>query len=261
MGETVSERVDTELVQDGTLLRVRFQAPKGNVLTSALLSRIESALSDHADDQSLKLVALEGEGESFSYGASVEEHQKDRVEHMLSTFHALVRRLVTYPLPVAALVRGRCLGGAFELTLACRFVLARHDAVFACPEVKLGVFPPVLAALGWERLGGPLTERLALTGAEMGAREACNVGWVTEVAEDPVAAVFQLHERCFRSHSAFAIRQTLEALRRGSGAVERVGSLLTAIEKQYLHRVVRSHDGNEGISAFLEKRPPNWTHA
>lgn len=257
----MSERVQTELVEDGTLLFVRFHAPKGNVLTSELLLRIESALSEYVDHRTLKLVALEGEGENFSFGASVEEHQRDRVEHMLSTFHSLVRRLVTYPLPVAAVVRGRCLGGAFELALACRFVLARHDAVFACPEVKLGVFPPVLAALGWERLGGPLTERLALTGGEMGAREACNVGWVTEVASDPVTALRELHERSFRPRSAFAIRQTLEALRRGSGAVERVGSLLAAIEKQYLHRVVRSHDGNEGITAFLEKRSPDWTHA
>ncbi|MBZ5522125.1 MAG: enoyl-CoA hydratase/isomerase family protein, partial [Acidobacteriia bacterium] len=51
-----------------------------------------------------------------------------------------------YPVPVAALVEGRCLGGAFELALCCHFVFAARSAVFACPEIKLGVFPPVLAA-------------------------------------------------------------------------------------------------------------------
>jgi DHA2 family multidrug resistance protein len=67
---------------------------------------------------------------------------------MLAAFHRTIRAVAAFPVPVAALVEGRCLGGAFELALACHYLFAKESAVFACPEVKLGVVPPVLAVLG-----------------------------------------------------------------------------------------------------------------
>ncbi len=252
--------IDTRIVEGGSLLRITFQREKGNVLTGTLMRGIETALADHAHFREIKCVAIEGEGNNFSFGASVEEHRRDQAPEMLATFHSLVRRLVTYPLPVAAIVRGRCFGGAFELALACRFVFASPGAVFACPEVKLGVFPPVLAALGPTRLGLPLAERLALTGGELRAEEGRASGFVTEIAEDPVKAFLEFHRKSFESASAFAIRQTLDALRHGSRIVELL-PVLSLIERRYVRRVVESHDGNEGIAAFLEKRKPNWRHA
>jgi cyclohexa-1,5-dienecarbonyl-CoA hydratase len=261
--ELVNERVQCELLEDGALLRVVFERDKGNVLTGALMRQIDGALAEHADAKALRLVTLEGAGKHFSFGASVEEHRKDQAAAMLTTFHALIRRVAKYPVPVAAVVRGRCLGGAFEVALACQLVFAAPDAVFACPEIKLGVVPPVLAALGPLRLGQPTAARLLLSGADFDAKAALACGWLTELAAegtDPFATARAWYQKHLAELSAFAIRQGTEALRRGSALTAAVGATLSDIEHLYVDRLLPSFDGNEGIEAFLAKRKPSWRH-
>lgn len=260
----MKEEVRSELSEDGALLRIVFERDGGNVLSGALMRQLDAVLAEHANDPHLKLVTLEGHGKHFSFGASVEEHQKDQAAEMLATFHALIRRLVKYPVPTAAIVRGRCLGGAFEVALACRFVFASAGSVFACPEIKLGVLPPVLAALGPARLGQTWTERLLLTGCDLDAKTAEGLGFVTALAPegvDPVEHAREWYGRNLKGLSAFSLRQATEALRRGSKLVEAVGDSLASIEKLYLERLLPSHDGNAGITAFLNKQKPLWRDA
>lgn len=257
----MKESVRAELLEDGALLRVVFERDAGNVLTGALMRQLDAALAEHVHDAHLKLVTLEGHGKHFSFGASVEEHQKEHAAEMLATFHALVRRIVRYPVPTAAVVRGRCLGGAFEVALACRFVFASQSSIFACPEIKLGVFPPVLAALGPPRLGQTWAERLLLTGCELDAKTAEQIGFATALApegSDPFDVVREWYERNLKELSAYSLRQATEAVRRGSKLVEAVGDGLAGIEKLYLERLLPSHDGNAGISAFMQKQKPVW---
>lgn len=261
---------ETRLIQastldDGTFLEIVLDAPKGNVLSMAMMDQIRAALAEHAGDPGLKAVMLRGGGGVFSFGASVPEHQSERAPAMLAAFHALVRQVVAYPAPIVALVEGRCLGGAFELVLASHAVLATEDAVFACPEVKLGVFPPVLAALGHLRLGAATAERLVFTGAELSARRAYDQGLVAEIAPKDAASVREWGlgwvRRTFGGLSAFAIREAVYAARAGSGLLAAAHRPLDALEARYLERILPSHDGNEGIAAFLEKRTPRWRDA
>ena len=256
--------VRTDRIGNGAVLRVVLSGEKGNVLTRALLSELDGVLAAHAGDPHLKLVLFEGAGRHFSFGASVEEHRKAHVRAMLMTFHSVIRRLVGYPIATAALVRGRCLGGAFELALACNFILATEDARFACPEIALGVFPPVLAALGPLRLGGAWTDRLVITGAELDIRTAESIGLVTERIPDgvdPLEHAMEWFATRMEKHSAFALRQALAATRRGSEIALPVTRTLGELERLYLERTVTSLDGNEGIEAFLAKRPPRWSDA
>lgn len=239
----------------GGLLHVAFARDKGNVLTSALLRELDAALAQV--DAHTKLVVFEGAGKHFSFGASVEEHRREAVGPMLATFHGFIRRLCACPVPTAALVRGKCLGGAFELALACTFVFAAPDAVFSCPEITLGVFPPVLAALGPSRLGAAWTDKLALTGGELDAETARGLGFVTALASD-LGEVERWYEEKLAPRSAWALRVALEATRRGAG---RRDELIEELERLYLERIVPSHDGDEGIEAFLAKRPPRWEDA
>lgn len=259
--EAYDRSIDVTLGEDGTLLQIRLNRPKGNVLTQAMMREIGEALASHRDNPELRLVVLRGAGAHFSFGASIEEHQQDRVREMLRDFHALARAIAAYPLPVAAVVEGRCLGGAFELVLCCHLVFATSSARFACPEVKLGVFPPVLAAAGAVRLGGALTERLVLTGQEIDAAEAHRAGFVAEVFDDTAPVddrVLAWYRATLRPLSAYALRQAVSAARRGSGLVAALGGTLDEIERQYLDRVAASHDGNEGIEAYLARRSPVW---
>ena len=245
--------------QDGAVLRLVLDRPKGNVLSMALLGELRTALAAHRDDPHLKLVLVSGAGGNFSYGASVEEHRRVEAPAMLATFHAAIREVAAYPVPVAALVEGMCLGGAFELTLACHIVMATPRATFGCPEIKLGVFPPVLAAAGSVRLGGALAESLLLTGSTLSAEAAERAGFVTIVSdEEPERAALDWFCAHLRPLSAFAIRQGTKAIRRASGLLDALAAPLESAERQYVDEVLESHDGLEGIEAFLARRPPAW---
>lgn len=260
----MSEHVRTELLEGGGLLRVVFERPGGNVLTGAVMRELDQTLAAHEADPHLKLVTVEGQGKHFSFGASVEEHRRDQAAGMLSTFHALIRRIARYPVATAAVVRGRCLGGAFEVALACRFVFAASGAVFACPEIKLGVVPPVLAALGPSRLGAPWAERLLLTGAELPGSKAEAIGFVTELAPegtDPWDSARAWFVASLQGLSAWSLRQGVAALALGTGLEVATGDTLDRVEELYLGRLLPSHDGNAGIEAFLAKAQPEWRDA
>ncbi|HUJ25908.1 MAG TPA: enoyl-CoA hydratase/isomerase family protein [Myxococcales bacterium] len=250
-----------ELLENGTLLHISL----GKILTGESMARIERELAAQQNNRSLRMAVLQGAGANFSYGASVEEHRPATAPHMLKALSRLVKAIAHYPAPVAALVQGKCLGGGFELALACHLLFATPDAQLGCPEVKLGVFPPVLAALGPWKLGGWLTQRLVLTGETIDAR-----GFATAIFEkDPLAEFLDWYRKGPAKLSAEALRNAALATRweeRGSAPrrAEAEGrsigdARIDELERLYLDRVLPSHDGNEGIEAFVGRREPQWT--
>ena len=253
--------VRSTIREEGRLLELVLDRPKGNILDMAMMGELQAALAEHTANAHLRLVVLRGAGGHFSFGASVEEHHATRAAQMLATFHALCRQVAAYPVPVAALVDGQCLGGAFELAICCHLVFAGPKAAFGCPELKLGVFPPVLAAIGALRLGGALAERLLLTGESIDAETARRCGLVAQVFVegdfgDALRNWFSTH---LAGKSAWALRQAVQALRpSGTGLLEALGAPLDRLERLYLDRIVTSHDGNEGLAAFSERRQPVW---
>lgn len=259
-GETRFETLGVERLEGGAVLRVLLDKPKGNVLDSRMMGELSRVLEEHEGDADLKLVVLRGAGGHFSFGASVEEHQRDQVPDMLATFHRLIRQLAAYPVPVAALVEGQCLGGGFELVLVCHLLFATPSARFACPEIKLGVFPPVLAAVGAERLGSFPAERMLLSGEPLRAEEAARLGWLTRLLEgdDPEEELLAWYRKALAGLSSFSLRQGTAAVRRETGWLDRLDTALERAERRYLDELVPSHDGNEGIEAFLERREPAW---
>jgi cyclohexa-1,5-dienecarbonyl-CoA hydratase len=258
--ESSSPIVNATLLDDGTLLRLVLDRPKGNVLTLDMMKALSEALTLQSANPRLRMVFIRGAGNHFSFGASVEEHRKEQAPSMLAGFHAMIRQVAAYPVPVAALVEGSCLGGAFELILACHFVFAAPSANFGCPEIKLGFFPPVLAAIGAHRLGGPLAEKLIVTGATIDAVAAEKSGLISAVftTDNTENELVEWYRRNLLPLSAFSIRQANRAARIGSGLVAALQAPLEAIERQYVVEVLSSNDGNEGISAFIERRKPAW---
>ena len=252
--------IETDLLEDGRLLRLNLNAPKGNVLSQAMMIEMSTALFEHRHDRRLRLVLLTAGGKDFSFGASVEEHRREQVASMLATFHELVRNVAAYPVPIAAVVQGQCLGGAFEVILACHLIFATRNASFACPEVKLGVLPPVLASIGPLRLGHPVCERMLLTGGALSAEAAERIGFVARLLNEnsPQSEVVSWFQEAMAPLSAFAVRQATKVSRRSSGILEALEAPLSLAERQYLEEVVSSRDGNEGIAAFLERRKPIW---
>lgn len=260
--ERAANGVRTAWLAEGRVFDLCLDEPKGNVLSTEMMTAIRAALHEAEKRTDLHMVLLRAAGNHFSFGASVEEHRRDQAAAMLASFHQLIREVATFPVPVVALVQGRCLGGAFELVLACHEVLASDNAVFACPEIKLGVFPPVLAAIGPTRLGAAWTERLLLTGGDLSAAQAQALGWVggaLSLEEPLVEQGLAWHQAHLAGLSAQALRQGVKASRRGMRT--QLGEVLDDLETQYVREVVESHDGNEGIEAFIARRKPRWTDA
>lgn len=258
----MAELVFAEKRLDGKVLWLELRAGKGNVLAGAVLQELVAHLQSYQDDLQLRCAVITGAGNHFSFGASVEEHQRDQAAAMLATFHAAIRAVAGFPVPVVAAVQGKCLGGAFEVALACHVVLAAPTAQFACPEIKLGVFPPVLAVLGPLRLGSALSERLLLTGAEIDAAAAARSGFAEILSGDAFeAAVLGWVERNFAGLSGYCLRVATAASRQTTAMQMALGPDLDAAEQRYLQQLLPSHDGNEGIAAFLARRSPQWRDA
>ncbi|PYR57647.1 MAG: cyclohexa-1,5-dienecarbonyl-CoA hydratase, partial [Acidobacteria bacterium] len=129
-----------------------------------MVQALQSALESIEPNPHLKLITIEGDGPDFSFGASVPEHAPDEIARVLPEMHALIERLLDAPAVTAAIVRGRCLGGGFELALACDFIFAAADAVMGLPEIALGVFPPAASALLPVRIGAARATRAIVTG-------------------------------------------------------------------------------------------------
>lgn len=254
----MTARVGVAFNPDQTRAAFRIFHPKGNIITAAMVDALRGALEPLAQNPHLKLLSIEGSGDDFSFGTSIPEHAPDRIADVLVRMHALVEDLLEAPAVTAAIVRGRCLGGGFELALACDFIFAADDAVLGLPEVALGVFPPAAAALLPIRVGAARATRAILTGEPAGAREWTQAGVIELTApadqlEQEVERWFDLH---LRRKSAAALRHAAAAVRLSTLA--HVRATLPELERLYLQDLMRTHDAAEGIAAFVEKRYPDW---
>ena len=232
----------------------------GNILDRALIHKLGANLRALAKDGRLKAIVLRGSGAHFSYGASVEEHMPSQVGRMLPDFHALLRLIDELPLPpVIAAVRGRCLGGGFELALACDRILVEEDAQLGCPEIRLGVFPPAAAALLPLRVNAGRAAELLVSGRLLDGREAGELGIADHVAESGGLdfAVETLVDQTLVPLSAAAVRQARHACRHPWHAA--LHRRLPELERQYLEDLMATVDALEGLEAFLAKRKPAWS--
>jgi cyclohexa-1,5-dienecarbonyl-CoA hydratase len=178
---------------------------------------------------------------------------------MLSAFHGLFRAMLAASVPTAAVVRGQCLGGGLELASFCTRVFAAPDAKLGQPEIKLGVVAPLASFWLPERVGRSAAEDLLLTGRSVGADEARALRLVDEVADDPTAAALGWARTHLGPLSASSLRHAQRLAR--AGVALRFDQEIAAAERAYRDELMKSADANEGLRAFLEKRPARWSDA
>ncbi len=250
--------IRAERTNGGAVLHLWLAAPKANVLDQKALSGIEGALEKEGAAPELKAIVFEGEGANFSFGASVAEHTKERAPAMLAQFHGVFRQLAEAAVPTCAIVRGQCLGGGLELASWCTWIVASPDAKFGQPEVKLSVFPPMGSILLPWRVGGRAALDLCVSGRSIDAATALQWGLVSAVADDPSA----WWEKFFAENIEGASAVGLRFSERGARArlARMLDDELPELERIYLAELMETHDANEGIAAFLERRPPRFTH-
>jgi cyclohexa-1,5-dienecarbonyl-CoA hydratase len=251
-----TEKIQQKTSHDGQVAELTLCAPKGNVLDRQMMAELTRAIAATAARDEVKALVFRGEGSHFSFGASVEEHRKELVPEMLDTFHGLLRSLIESGKPALALVQGQCLGGGLELVSLCHWIFAAPAARFGQPEINLAVFAPAASLILPHRVGQSAADDLLLSGRSITAEEACRIGLVHEVAEDPSAALDEHLVRHLLPKSATALRFAARASRHEMhrAFLENIGSL----ESTYVRELMETRDANEGIQAFLDKRPAVW---
>lgn len=242
----------------GAWRRLVLDAPPGNILSLALVRELAAALDAAAARSGLRWLTIEGANGQFSYGASIPEHLPAPMREVLPATHAVLRQLLAFPAPTAALVEGRCLGGGFELALACDDILASAAATFGLPEVTLAAFPPAAAALLPVRVGASRASRAIVSGDTQAAGYWHDAGLLSMTAGTTgvLDAARSWFDRHFASRSAVALSHAALASR----AVWRlpVERAIASGEARYLEALLATDDAVEGVTAWMEKRPPQW---
>lgn len=248
------------LKKEGRVATLAIDRPPLNILDIATLERLDQAIGELAGDPELQLVFVRGAGErAFSVGVSVQDHTLDKIDSMLGSLHSAIRRLRDLPAVTVAAVAGHCLGGGMELALGCDLVLATEDAKFGLPEIKLGCFPPVAAALYPSLLGAPRTLELILTGRTFDCAEADRLGLLSRrLPTGGLEAGMQEFAAEITAQSAEVTRLAKRAV--AAGRDRSFSEALTETERLYCEDLARTEDLTEGIAAFLDKRPPVWKH-
>jgi cyclohexa-1,5-dienecarbonyl-CoA hydratase len=234
------------------IARITLNAPPLNILTSALHGELEQALKSlrARDDHNAVVISSAIPG-VFSAGADVREHiGRENCERMLKAAHAMLAELLRAPVPTIALVEGKCLGGGFELALACDQIRCGKEATFGTPEITLGCYPPAALALAW-KLPSLLAAELfqsgrTISGAELASRAGASLRGLEDI------------EQTYTNLPRGPLVQATRLLRAGSA--ERFLAAVGGIEQAYLKQLLQLHDAREGPEAFLAKRKPDWDH-
>ncbi|MBE7454444.1 MAG: enoyl-CoA hydratase/isomerase family protein [Kofleriaceae bacterium] len=245
---------------DGAFVELRLRRPPRNVLDGAALDTLAALAADLAGPAhaAVRAILLTADGPSFSVGASVPEHARAHAAAMLGRFHRAIRALVACDLPIIAAVRGHCLGGGLELALCATRIVAHPDAQLGQPEILLGALAPVASVLLPRLVGQARAEALLVSGARVDAAAAHALGLVAAIADEPEAAAAAWIRANLAPLSARSLRLATRAARRA--LVRDLDTLLPELERLYAEELSPTHDAEEGVRAFLEKRAPRWEH-
>jgi len=240
---------------------ITINRPPLNILSIGTFEMLEAALESLSRGEGVDIVVLRSAGErAFSAGAEVADHIPERAPAMLAAFHRVARRLLSMDAVSVAAVKGLALGGGMELALCCDIILASEDAQFGQPEILLGSFPPIAAALLPLCVGRHHAADIVLTARRLSAFEALALGLASRVA--PAADFERELGRLIdslRAGSGPVMRLAVKALR-GSRAAE-LSVALAANERIYVDELLGLDDAREGVEAFLQKRKPRWKGA
>ncbi len=253
------EKINVEFLYNDSVARVVLDDGKANILDGIMMGEITEFLRSLKDKKEIKLVTFEGEGNNFSYGASVAEHTKEKAAEMLEGFHQMFFALIDLHIPTLAKLSGQCLGGGFELPLACNFIFADNSAKVGQPEIILGVFAPPASVILPLKVGNAKADELLITGRIISADEAKSMGLVNEVFEDKAAmdaATDEWIRKNILGKSASSLRYATRAARASFDFF--MLKYLPLFADMYVKELMETHDANEGINSFLEKRKPVW---
>ncbi|MDP6852423.1 MAG: enoyl-CoA hydratase-related protein [Candidatus Marinimicrobia bacterium] len=233
-----------------------------NALNQTVLEELSGIVNEVAEDNSIRAVILTGQGEkTFIAGADIKEMAEMNTKEAIQFSKLgqdLTVKIETLHIPVIAAVNGFALGGGCEFALACQIRYASENALFGQPEVGLGL---IAGFGGTQRLprivGKGLALEILLSGNSISADDAAGIGLVNKVfpQETLMPSVLKIAEK-ITSNAPTAISKTIASVNKGLEVTLNEG---LSIEQEEFSSLFDTQDTKEGLSAFIEKRKPNFT--
>ena len=237
--------------------RICLNNPPLNIIDILMMEELAEALTEIESRSDITTAILTGSQKAFSVGVDVAAHTSERVEQMLAKFHAVTRALIGSKKVSIAAVHGHCLGGGAELAMVCDLVYTSELATWGFPEIKLGCYPPVAVTALAALVGQKHAADLVLTGRTITGKEAASIGLANSVVpEIDLEHAVQNSVDHLSQLSPAALAVTKKAIYAWDSIHFDKG--LARAEKIYFDDLMKTEDAQEGINAFLEKRPPAW---
>ncbi|HHT9119135.1 MAG TPA: enoyl-CoA hydratase-related protein [Candidatus Hypogeohydataceae bacterium YC41] len=237
---------------------LRINHPPVNALSRQAMLELDKAL---AELKGAKVIIITGTGNFFSAGADIKELAQfssvQEVMRFAQQYHEILRRIELSPIPVIASINGHCLGGGLELAMACHIRIAAEAVKLGQPEINLGIIPGAGATQRLPRLiGKGRALEMLLTGEPLTAEEAKAIGLINHVTK-PMILLEETKFLAKRLHGkpAIAMGLIIEAVEWGLPRPLAEG---LELETKLFSRSFLTEDSQEGIRAFLEKRPPSF---
>ncbi len=250
------------LERRGPVAVLRFNRPdKLNAMTARMKEEIIAALRELEADDSVRVAVCTGAGDkAFVAGADINEFRDRTALEAWDIYHRpfLYDAVDRFPKPLIASINGYCLGGGCELVMACDIRIASDRAEIGQPEINIGIIPGGGGSQRLPRLVGlGKAMQLILTGDRIPAEEAHRVGLVDEVVphERLEARTMEVANR-IAEKSPVAVRLAKQAVKASARMPLEEG---LRYEQTLFSLVFTTRDKDEGVRAFLEKRPPRFT--
>ncbi len=244
----------------GAVTLITLNRPQAlNALNTQVLADLIAAFAEYDRDDSQRCAVLTGSEKAFAAGADIKEMQARSFADMYAgNFFAGWERVTATRKPWIAAVNGFALGGGCEVAMMADFIIAGDGAKFGQPEIKLGVTPGMGGSQRLTRaIGKAKAMEMCLTGRMMGAEEAERSGLVARVV--PAA---DLIDEALKTATAIAAMPPLAAIATKemvNAAFETTLAQGILFERRLFHGLFGTEDQTEGMAAFVEKRPGNWS--
>ncbi len=239
------------------------QPEKHNAFDEHVIAELSEIFSGLAQDTSVKVMILQSTGRNFSAGADL-----DWMKRMADYGHAenvrdsnaladMLHKLNFLPMPTIARVQGAAMGGGAGLVCCCDIAIASDKASFAFSETRLGLLPATISPYVLQSIGAQAARRYFLTAERFDARRAQMLGMVSEVLEeDELDEKITFLVATILANSSEAVRAAKDLIREVEN--KPVTKKLMQMTSESIADIRASEEGKEGLTAFLEKRPPAW---
>jgi enoyl-CoA hydratase len=238
---------------------VTLNRPKAlNALNARLVAEMIGALEAFDADPAIHCMVLTGFDKAFAAGADIKEmRNKTYPESYLEDFFTIADRIPRLRKPLIAAVSGYALGGGCELSMMCDIVIAADNAQFGQPEIKLGVMPGIGGTQRLPRaVGKAKAMDLVLTGRMMGVEEAERAGLVARVV--PATKLMEEAMQVAQTIASMSLPIVMMAKESVNRAWESSLAEGVRFERRLFHSMFATADQKEGMTAFVEKRPPKF---